>query len=217
MLKNKGVMYIIVVSLVLLGGLSLMFSKKDTSTSIETETETHHDVGMSNPTPLPTGEKLSFKKAVGEEAPDFSLESISGETITLSDYRGKMVVLFFNEGSMCYPACWNQIQEFTQDARFNKDDVEVFSLVIDSKKQWERIVSETQGFAGAQILFDTTRAVSVSYDVLSLTSSMHPGTIPGHTYFVIDTEGIIRYAFDDPNMAIRNDLIFSELSIIKGE
>jgi len=44
---------------------------------------------------------------VGEPAPDFTLTSIDGETVRLSDYRGKNVVLFFNEGSMCYPVCWN--------------------------------------------------------------------------------------------------------------
>ena len=210
MIKNKGILYTIGLSLILVVGLAFVSSNRDTG----------HDMQSNNnttiPDPLPTDEKISFKKSIGEVAPDFSLESISGETITLSDYKGKPVVLFFNEGSMCYPACWDQIQKFTTDERFDKDDVEVFSVVIDAKRQWDKIVSETTGFENAQILFDTSKTVSNAYDVLRLGSSMHPGTNPGHTYFVIDADGIIRYVFDDPNMAIRNDLIFSELAKIKG-
>jgi len=118
---------------------------------------------------------------------------------------------------MCYPACWNQIEEFYKDERFNSDNVVVFSIVIDPKSKWEKIFKNTQVFSDAKILFDTTKAVSVAYDVLSLQSSMHPRTNPGHTYFIIDKEGTVRYTFDDPNMAIRNNVIFSEISKIVGE
>src|SRR3989344_6244310 len=60
-------------------------------------------------------EKFSFKQAIGEQAPDFSLESIDGKTIKLSDYKGKNIVLFFTEGSMCYPSCWDQMSSFGND------------------------------------------------------------------------------------------------------
>lgn len=169
-----------------------------------------------NPDLFPTGE-LSFNEAAGKQAPDFRLESIDGKTIKLSDYRGKNVILFFNEGTMCYPACWDQIAELGKDERFNTNDVVAFSLVVDQKSAWEKIVKETPGYSSAKILFDTTRAVSLAYDVLSLKSSMHPGSFPGHTYFVIDKEGVVRYTFDDPNMAIRNDMLISELSKLGGE
>ena len=93
----------------------------------------------------------------------------------------------------------------------------VFSIVADPKSEWEKIVKETPSFANAKILFDTTKVASRAYDVLSLKSSMHPGSFPGHTYFIIDKEGILRYVFDDPSMAIRNDLLISELAKLGGE
>lgn len=158
-----------------------------------------------------SGEKLRFAQAIGEEAPDFSLEGIDGGTIRLGDYRGKNVVLFFNEGDMCYPACWEQIAALGNDKRFNTGDVVAFSIVVDTKNEWKRIVSQMPKLSDAKILFDAKKSVSSAYDVLSLPSSMHRGSYPGHTYFVIDKNGIIRYVLDDPSMGIRNDRLASEI------
>ncbi len=158
-----------------------------------------------------SGEKLKFAQSIGGQAPDFSLEGIDGETISLDDYRGKNVVLFFTEGGMCYPACWEQIAALGNDKRFNTGDVVAFSIVVDTKNEWKRIVSQVPQLSNAKILFDTKKSVSSAYDVLSLPSSMHKGSNPGHTYFVIDKNGIIRYVLDDPNMGIKNDKLASEI------
>ena len=149
---------------------------------------------------------------IDKAAPDFSLEDMSGNVVKLSDYKGKNVVLFFNEGEMCYPACWDQVRELGTDARFDTTDTVAFSIVVDSKEQWKRIQSQMPQFKKAKILFDLNRKVSSAYGVLSLPSSMHPGSFPGHTYFLIDKEGIIRFFLDDPNMAIRNDQLVAEIN-----
>lgn len=154
---------------------------------------------------------IAFEQAVGKKAPDFVLDSIDDEKIKLSDYEGRIVVLFFNEGEMCYPACWQQIAALGSDERFNTDDIAAFSIVVDSKSMWKKIVSQVPQLSEATILFDTSKAVSSAYDVLSLESSMHPGSYPGHTYVVIDKSGVIRYVLDDPKMAIRNDQIMREI------
>jgi peroxiredoxin len=67
----------------------------------------------------------------------------------------------------------------------------------------------------ARILFDTSRSVSKAYDVLYLNSPMHPGVFPGHTYFIIDREGTIRFTLDDPNMAWANDKLIKEIEKLK--
>lgn len=156
--------------------------------------------------------KLLFGQAVGQKAPDFSLQGIDGKITTLSDYRGKNVVLFFNEGSMCYPACWDQIAAFGNDARFNSDSTQAFSIVVDSKTEWQKIIAKMPKLVNARILFDTARTASKSYDVMFLQSSMHRGSLPGHTYFIIDRNGIIRYARDDSTMSISNDLLANEIT-----
>ena len=166
-----------------------------------------------DPSAFPQG-KLSFSGAVGQKAPDFTLESIEGKAMKLSNYKGKNVVLFFNEGSMCYPSCWNQIAEFGNDERFNNDNTAVFSITPDQIGEWQKIVQKVPKLANSRILFDSTRAVSSAYDVLNLPSSMHKGSYPGHTYFIIDKERVVRYVFDDPRMGIQNDRIAGELSKI---
>ena len=159
--------------------------------------------------------KIYFKEAVGKKAPDFELESINGGTVKLSDYLGKNVVIFFNEGAMCYPACWDQIAQLGNDLRFDTESIAAFSIVVDTKNQWLDIVNKSSNLARSKILFDTSRSVSKAYDVLYLDSPMHPGALPGHTYFIIDKEGIIRFTLDDPNMALANDKLIKEIEKLK--
>ncbi len=199
-LLNKKIF--IVVSAILIGGTIWFIGDKGPS-----ETK-----GTISPN---VKEKIYFKEALGIKAPDFELESIDGATFKLSDYRGKTVVLFFNEGSMCYPACWDQVEKLGTDERFNAENIAAFSIVTDTRKQWLDIVSKTPNMAKSKILFDTARSVSKAYDVLYLDSPMHPGVFPGHTYFIIDKEGTIRFTLDDPNMALANDKLISEISKLK--
>lgn len=154
---------------------------------------------------------ISFSDAVGKQAPDFSLSDINGQAIKLSDYKGKNVVLFFNEGAMCYPSCWNQMMELAEDSRFNNNTV-AFSIVVDTKDEWKRIMDQMPEFSKARILFDTSKEVSTKYGVLSVQSSMHMGMMPGHTYVVVDKFGTVAYTLDDPNMGIRNDQLAAEIA-----
>ena len=202
-MKSLNKKILIGAAVVVIGGLLLFIGNKEPA-------ETNGTIGSV------LKEKIYFKDAIGQKAPDFELESIDGKTVRLSEYLGKNVVLFFNEGSMCYPACWDQIAELGNDSRFNTESVAAFSIVADSKNQWISIVSKSPNFAKSKILFDTSRSVSKAYDVLYLDSSMHPGGFPGHTYFIVDKEGIIRFTLDDPNMALANDRLIKEIEKLKS-
>ena len=151
---------------------------------------------------------------VGKPAPDFSLKSYEGKSITLSQLQGRKVVLFFNEGIMCYPACWNQMAALGTDNRLNNDEIITLSIVPDSLDQWQEATKKMPELAKGIILLDQTKEVSKKYDMLSLPSSMHKGHSPGHTYIVIDQKGIVRSTLDDPNMGIQNEALIKELSKI---
>ncbi len=149
---------------------------------------------------------------VGDTAPDFNLESVSGEKAKLSDYKGKNLVIFLTEGSMCYPSCWDQMFALATDKRFNNDDSAVVSIVVDSKQEWETIITKkAPKLSVAKILLDTDKKISSEYGALFMESSMHKGSFPGHSYFIIDKEGTVRYILDDPQMRINNEALAKEL------
>ncbi len=173
----------------------------------------HHGGGVAiNNDPINTNiQTIRFDNAVGQSAPNFDLMNQNGARTKLSDYLGKTVIIFFNEGAMCYPACWNQIAALMSDPRLNTDNIVTLSIVTDTKSQWDQIISSQPKLRGATILFDTNKAVSRAYDVLNVRSSMHKGSSPGHTYFIIDPQGRVSYTLDDSNMAINNNLIATKL------
>ncbi len=174
----------------------------------------HHGGGAVVNDPANTNlQTIRFDSAVGQSAPNFDLINQKGVKTKLSDYLGKTVIIFFNEGAMCYPACWNQIAALGGDSRFNTNNIVTLSIVGDTKAQWDQIISKQPKLQSAIILFDTNKAVSKAYDVLNLQSSMHKGSYPGHTYFIIDPQGKISFMLDDPNMAINNDVIASKLGV----
>ncbi len=207
----------IIIILVIIGTVALSVIKNNRISGSVTDSaqnnndmSDHHKRARIDSSKL--GSKISFEQAVGKVAPDFALTNQNGETFKLSEYRGKNIVLFFNEGSMCYPACWNQIAALANDPRINNDETVAVSIVIDSKYEWDKILKSQPKLQKATILFDTDTLVSEIYDALDLESSMHKGSFPGHTYFIVNKEGIISFVLDDPNMAINNDVLASNLA-----
>lgn len=151
-----------------------------------------------------------FNSLVGKAAPDFTLESYDGKKITLSEYKGKNVILFFNEGLMCYPSCWNQIVAFGKDTQLQLKAV-VLNITVDPKNDWQEAINKMPELALSTVVFDTGREVSQKYGVLTLPSSMHKGQFPGHSYVVIDKEGMVKFVRDDASMAVRNNELALEI------
>ena len=159
-------------------------------------------------------EPESLNEMLGKPAPDFNLKDQKGQTFKLSAMRGKKVILFFNEGIMCYPACWNQMAALGTDPQLNTGDVVSASIVAENSGAWGKAFEKMPELNMGTILFDFSKSVSTQYGMLSLDSSMHKGMTPGHTYLIIDQKGLVRYTLDDPKMAIQNQTLISELSKI---
>lgn len=148
---------------------------------------------------------------VGKPMPDIQLSDKDGKIYTATDFKGKNTVLFFNEGLMCYPACWNQIASFGSDQRFNSNQIQAISVVVDSADDWKTAIAQMPQLAKATTMFDSGANASRELGLLTLASSMHRGSLPGHTYIVLDRDAVVRYVLDDPNMAIANDMLFGKI------
>ena len=181
-------------------------SQQTTQTAGTTQTNSmadHHGGGVSVDATI-------FNGLIGRSAPDFTLESYDGKKVTLSELKGKNVILFFNEGLMCYPSCWNQIAAFGKDTNLSSKAV-VLNITADPKNNWKQAIDKMPELAGATVLFDSNRQVSKQYGVLTLPSSMHKGQFPGHSYVIINREGIIKFIRDDVAMVVRNQELAVEV------
>jgi peroxiredoxin len=167
--------------------------------------------GSNSTTASPTVAPGNFDQLVGKPAPDFTLSSYDGKQMSLNSLKGKKVVLFFNEGLICYPACWNQIAALGSDARLNTGQIVTASVVVNSDQEWKTAVAKMPELGKETMLLDTDKVVSNQYGVLELPSSMHKGLLPGHTYIILDKTGVVRWTSDDPKMAVNNDELIRQL------
>lgn len=161
--------------------------------------------------PPPAADNKIFQSLLNLRAPGFELMSYDGREVSLNHFKGKNVVLFFSEGAMCSPSCWDQINAFTNDKGFTDKDTVVLTVVVDPKADWDGVIKEDPKIASATVLFDSDKEVSKKYGVLTVDSSMHRGQFPGHTYVIIDKEGIVRYEFDDVKMGINNSQLLAQI------
>ncbi|KKT65922.1 MAG: hypothetical protein UW60_C0032G0004 [Candidatus Woesebacteria bacterium GW2011_GWA2_44_33] len=115
---------------------------------------------------------------------------------------------------MCYPSCWDQMVAFSKEPKFNNDKTVVLSIVVDPRSDWAEAVKQMPQLSSSTVLLDIDRNISLTYGALTLTSSMHRDEFPGHTYILIDKEGIVRYLLDDEYMQIRNKELLKELDKI---
>jgi peroxiredoxin Q/BCP len=125
----------------------------------------------------------------GEPAPDFALASPAGETIRLSDFRGKAEVVLFFYPKDDAPGCTAEACSFRDRFEaFVGAGAEVIGISSDSGETHRR-------FAGRhglpfRLLSDPDGSVRARYGVAKTF-----GLIPGRATFVIDREGIVRHAF----------------------
>lgn len=161
-----------------------------------------------------TQQKNTFSDLIGKPAPDFQLSAYDGSTVSLNSLKGKTTILFFNEGIVCYPACWNQVAALGTDKDLNNDKVTTLSIVPDQQGEWASAIQRQPDLGKETLLIDSGLKMSQDYGVLNLESSMHKGVKPGHTYVIIDKNSIVRYTYDDPTMGIQNPMMKKEINTL---
>lgn len=135
---------------------------------------------------------------VGNPAPDFTMESTKNletlnEKVSLSDYKGKWLVLFFYPMDFTF-VCPTEITAFSERIEdFKEIDAEILGVSTDSKyshKAWIETPADKNGLGGVNypLAADQTLAVSRAYDVL-----IEEEGVALRGLFVIDPDGILQY------------------------
>lgn len=214
MTKDKMLTYVLVVLIIatIVVGYSVVSNKKQvTATGNASAVDPMHSGGADDMSSHHGGggnKKQFTPLAVGTAAPDFSLPSTSGRTISLADYRGKNIFLFFNEGVMCAP-CWQEIsrlERFKDD--FAKLNTVIIPISVDDQKTWDPILKEEK--ITTPILIDSDRKITKLYKALGTPSSMHDDRA-GHTYIHITPDGKIHSSADFPNMNVPTNVLLSHI------
>lgn len=126
-------------------------------------------------------------------APDFTLPTTDGNSVTLSSLRGGPVILYFNEGAGC-GSCTAQMAAIEQEPGFTAAGITVLPIVMNTAEQ---ILPDMQQFQVTTPYLLDDGKVSEAYGVLG--KGMHAG-LPGHGFVLIDADGVQRWQGDYPSM-----------------
>jgi peroxiredoxin Q/BCP len=144
--------------------------------------------------------------AVGTEAPDFTLNSQDGKPISLHDFRGKWVVLYFYPKDMT-SGCTIEAHNFQRDmAKYEAKNAVIIGVSVqDEKSHQEFCAKEGLNF---KLLADTNHDVSEKYD--SLTNYGVAKLSARHT-FLIDPSGKVRKVWTDVDVKKHSDEVLAAL------
>lgn len=121
----------------------------------------------------------------GEKAPNFALTTLEGETVQLSDYRGKAVLLNF-WGTWCEPCRTEMPALQIAYNEYKKQGFEVLAVnIAETDVAVSSFVQQYQ--LNFPVLMDRNREVTELYDIVPIPSS-----------FFIDKEGNISKIVEGP-------------------
>lgn len=124
--------------------------------------------------------------SVGDHAPDFTLQGTGGSTYSLSQFRGQPVVIVFYPGDDT-PVCTKQLNSYNNElSAFTDVGAQVLAISAQDINSHEQFAGK-HGF-GFPLLADTDKAVAGLYGTVG------PLGYPRRSVFVIDANGVIRYA-----------------------
>ncbi len=144
----------------------------------------------------------------GDKAPDFTAKDQNGDTVKLSDYKGKKLVLYFYPKDDT-PGCTKEACSFRDaDEVYNKQGIKVFGVSTDSEKSHQKFISKYQ--LPFDLLADTDKEIVEKYGVWgekSMYGKKYMGTI--RKTFLIGEDGKIAKIFDKVNVSEHADEVLA--------
>jgi peroxiredoxin Q/BCP len=145
---------------------------------------------------------------VGQMAPDFTLPSQDGSKVSLHDFRGKWVVLYFypKDGTS---GCTLEAHNFQRDIeKYQQLNAEIVGVSVDTADSHKDFCAK-QGLH-FKLLADTEKKVSESYD--SLMMIVH---FSNRNTFLIDPNGKIAKIWTGVSPAKHSEEVLTALGTLK--
>ena len=122
--------------------------------------------------------------SVGTKAPEFTVKDTNGKTVSLSDFAGKTVVMYFYPKDDT-PGCTKEAQSFRDNyAEYQGKDMVVLGVSMDDEAS-HKAFTEKYGLP-FQLLADVDGAITKAYDV-------EGGGYSKRVTYIIDAEGNISH------------------------
>ncbi|MBF0275191.1 MAG: thioredoxin-dependent thiol peroxidase [Nitrospinae bacterium] len=152
---------------------------------------------------------------INQKAPDFTLKDSFGNDVSLSDFNGKKVVLYFYPRDLT-PGCTNQacnLRDHIQELQ--KKGIVVLGLSFDDEKKHQKFIEKhslPSAKEGFNLLCDIDKTVANLYGIYR-EKNMYGKKVMGivRTTFLINEKGIIVHIFKKPKVKEHSEEIFAWL------
>src|SRR5262245_39793517 len=144
---------------------------------------------------------------VGQSAPDFSLPSQEGKNISLKEYKGKWVVLYFYPKDMTQ-GCTIEAHNFQRDlAQYDKANAVIVGVSVDdTKSHQEFCAKESLTF---KLLSDTDKKMVDQY------GSLNQRGMASRNTFLVDPAGKIAKVWTGVNPQKHSEEVLAALGELK--
>jgi peroxiredoxin len=136
--------------------------------------------------------------AVGEQAPDFTLRDQDGEKVSLSDYKGRKVLLIFYPGDFS-PVCGDQLSIYQEvKPQIAEQGVELVGISVDSfyahKAFQEKLGIDTTLLSDFEPKGEVARAYGSYLDA--------PLGFANRTLLLVDEDGVVAWTHESENPGV---------------
>jgi thioredoxin-dependent peroxiredoxin len=153
---------------------------------------------------MQTGEKAP---PPGTPAPDFTLNSQDGKPVSLHDFKGKWVVLYF------YPkdftsGCTKEAHNFQRDlAQYEQKNAVILGVSVQDEDSHRKFCTK-EGLS-FKLLADTKLELSSAYDSLV---NLGVAKLSARHTFLIDPDGIVRRTYLNVNAEKHSTEVLADLA-----
>ena len=152
----------------------------------------------------------SVTPTAGSSAPDFTLPSLDGTPVSLKDYRGKWVVLYFYPRDQT-PGCSREAHNFEVDQpKYAERNSVVLGVSVDSVESHKRFC--TKDGLNFKLLADTDKKVSKLYGSLN---DFGVVKISARNTFLLDPSGKIAKAYISVDPLKHSQEVLADLDSLK--